>query len=152
MKRGVTLATQQVSVKENAERVRDAIAGWNRDGFEGMRYFIHPDAVITPFEEWPDDSVYHGVEGFGKLAGQWTDQFENIVWDIERLEFLGGDEILLLVTHSGRILGTGVPMSAPARGGGRRLPARRPGCSHPVLPRLGEGSGVRGSRRRLDRD
>ena len=78
-----------------------------------MRYFIHPDAVITPFDEWPEDDVYYGVGGFGKLADAWTEQFEGIHWDIKRLEPVDGDSTLVLVQHTGTIKGTGVPISAP---------------------------------------
>ena len=99
--------------QENVERIRAAVDAWNRGGFEGMRYFIHPDAVTTPFEEWPDDDVYYGIEGFETLTKQWTEQFEGVRWDIERIEPLEGGDALALVNQHGTIKGAGVPISAP---------------------------------------
>jgi len=106
-------AKEATAAQDICARVERAVEGWNAAGFEGMRYFIHPDAVVTPFEEWPDDDVYYGVDGFGKLAAQWTEQFEDIFWRIDRLLRLDDDTVLALVDHNGRMRDAGVPMSAP---------------------------------------
>src|SRR5688572_21166023 len=68
------------------------------------------DLVIHPFDEWPDDHVYHGREGLRKLAGQWTDYFDDFGFEVRDIRE-AGDAVVALLEMSGRVKGADVGMA-----------------------------------------
>jgi len=54
--------------QENVELVRQTFAAFAEHETEAAVPFNAPDVVIYSMPEWPDDPVYHGHDGFRKLA------------------------------------------------------------------------------------
>jgi ketosteroid isomerase-like protein len=98
--------------EENVELTHRVIEGWNQSGAEGVVGLLSPEWVGHPFAEWPSDPIYRGRRGFAKLGGEWTDTFDEVKWETEKL-IDAGDAVVALVTHKGRIRGTGIPISQP---------------------------------------
>ena len=98
--------------EENVELARLVIERWNQAGAGGVVGLLSPRWVGHPFAEWPADPIYHGREGFAKLTGEWTDTFDEVKWDTERL-IDAGDAVVALVTHKGLIKEVGLPISQP---------------------------------------
>ena len=46
------------------------------------------------------------------MGGEWTDTFDEVKWETEKLIDVA-DTVVALVTHKGRIKGTGIPISQP---------------------------------------
>jgi ketosteroid isomerase-like protein len=82
--------------QDNVELVRDAYAAFARGGINAVLPFITEDVTIHSIPEWPDDSEYHGHEGFRKLTVAWTDHFEGWGFDIEDVRDAGEDVVALL--------------------------------------------------------
>ena len=70
------------------------------------------DCVIHPFPEWPGDQVYEGRAGWRLLINEWIENFEDLMWDIDRLVDLD-DRVLVCVVHRGFIKGARLPVSQP---------------------------------------
>jgi ketosteroid isomerase-like protein len=97
-----------VTGDENIEIFRAGLAGFNRDGADGVVPFLHDDFEAHPFPEWPGPSIYRGHAGFRQLASEWTENFDNYSWQEERAIAVGDDVVVGLVYHQGRIKGTGI--------------------------------------------
>ncbi len=97
----------------NVEAVQRVIEEWNREGpTEMVVNLVHPDCILYPFPEWPDDSVYRGRDGWRRLMNQWQENFDGITWEIERM--IDEDpRLIALVTHHATIKGAGVPLRQP---------------------------------------
>jgi len=101
--------------RENVEIVRGVIEGWNQAGAEGVVGLLSPDWVGYPFPEWPTESVYRGREGFAELADEWTETFDHVEWEIERL--IDDDDVVVALSNlKARVRGAGIPISMPVGG------------------------------------
>jgi hypothetical protein len=99
--------------KQNVDTIRRAIETWNGEGpSEAIVNLAHPEGVLHPFPEWPDDAVYRGREGWLRLIEQWRETFDQITWDIERLIDID-PAVVALVTHRATIRGSGIELSQP---------------------------------------
>lgn len=103
--------TAQAMSDGDADRLRRAIEVWNRTGpTDAVANLAHPDGVLYPFPEWPDDAVYRGRDGWRRLMEQWDETFDGNHWEIERL--IDDDpNLVLLVNHRATAKGTGVPLA-----------------------------------------
>ena len=99
--------------EENLDAVRRNIDAWNRDGSSDAAVSLaHPDSVVHAFPEWPDEAVYRGRDGWLRLLEQWTENFDGITWEIEKL--IDDDPtVAILVNHRATVKGTGVPLVQP---------------------------------------
>jgi ketosteroid isomerase-like protein len=97
----------------NLDALRQGIEAWNRHGpSDAAVALAHPDSVLYPFPEWPDDSLYRGRDGWLRLMEQWTENFDDITWEIEKV--IDDDPtVALLVNHRATVKGTGVPLVQP---------------------------------------
>jgi ketosteroid isomerase-like protein len=99
--------------QQNVEIVRGAMDAWNGGGgVDALLAFIHPDAVTYPFPEWPEDRVYRGHEGARRLAGVWTQPFDEYAGEMQEIRDLG-DQVVWLGWTTGRIKGAGTPIRQP---------------------------------------
>jgi ketosteroid isomerase-like protein len=99
--------------EENVNALRRSVEVWNRDGpSEAAVALVHPDSVVYAFREWPDEAVYRGRQGWLRLMEQWTENFDDITWEIEKV--IDDDPtVALLVNHRAIVKGTGVPLVQP---------------------------------------
>jgi ketosteroid isomerase-like protein len=99
--------------EENLQALRRGIEAWNRDGpSDAAVSLAHPDGVVHAFPEWPDEAVYRGRDGWLRLMEQWTENFDDITWEIEKL--IDDDPtVAVLVNHRATVKGTGVPLVQP---------------------------------------
>src|SRR5436190_22393023 len=84
---------------EIAERM---FADFNREGFEAITWGIHPDVELFTFAEWPGASVYHGREGWAEIAAEWTENFDEYGFEVDRVIPVAGGA-LVLTTQRARI-------------------------------------------------
>ena len=97
---------------ENVEVVRRGVEAWNRGGIDQILPMFHPNVRAYPFPEWIGPKVYSGHEGFRRLSEEWTENFDEYKWDVERL-LDAGDKVVALIYHRGRIKDTDMPISQP---------------------------------------
>jgi ketosteroid isomerase-like protein len=98
--------------RENVELIERIIESWNAGDVDAVYNAVTPDAVFYAFPEWPDDPVYRGVEGWKKLLAEFTENFDDLQWEIKDLIDLG-DRVIALVLHHARIKNTGIPLTQP---------------------------------------
>ncbi len=92
--------------------MRTYIEASNRRNVDLLVEVAVPDTEAYPFAEWPGDPIYEGKDGLRALVSEWTENFDEVRWDTERLLEVN-DQVLALIVHRGRIKGTGVPLSLP---------------------------------------
>ena len=97
--------------RENVELVRDAYAAFDREGIEGALRFVSEDVTIYSIPDWPDDSEYHGHDGFRKLTVAWTENFEGFGFDVEDIR-AAGEEVVVLLRMKGEAKTSGVSLAA----------------------------------------
>jgi ketosteroid isomerase-like protein len=93
----------------NVETVRRATEAWERNGIEGLIEFASPDAVVYAFPEWPSDPVYHGKDGWRELLSEWTASFDEMAWEVERIESVN-DKVMVATRVEVTISGTQAPI------------------------------------------
>jgi hypothetical protein len=72
----------------------------------------HPDARTYPPPQWPGESVYHGRTGAKTLVSEWTGNFDEYRWEVDRM--IDGEEyVVALCHHRGRIKDQGGLVSEP---------------------------------------
>ena len=98
--------------QENVEIIRTYIAEWNRGAIDTCVQLAAPDGKIYPFPEWPGEPVYEGRDGWRALINEWTENFEEVRWDTERVLEVD-DHVVALIVHRARIKDTDVPLSLP---------------------------------------
>lgn len=98
--------------EQNVERVRAAISALNSSGWDPAEVvpFFAPECVHHPFPEWPGPPSYEGRDGLRTLIEEWTENFDALVWDIERL-IDAGDVVVALVHQRGRSKAHAVPVA-----------------------------------------
>jgi ketosteroid isomerase-like protein len=98
--------------QENVELVRQAYDSWIREGVEGMIPFL--DAEI----EWrnPEEGVggnFYGHEGVRAWAGQVDKAFEEVRFEVDRIEDLSDARVLVVLHAHVKGRGSGVEMKVP---------------------------------------
>jgi ketosteroid isomerase-like protein len=101
---------------DNVEIVRRIFDTFNRDGVEATAAFLDDDFEAYPFPEWLGPPVYHGLQGLIELVGEWTDNFEDYRWEVERILDAPGDRVVILAHQHGNVKGQGIPVSQPVGG------------------------------------
>jgi SnoaL-like domain len=91
-------------MSDETEIARRMFADFNRGGFEAITWGIHPEVVCVPFEGWPGPSIYRGLQGWADLAAEWTENFDEYGFEVDRVIPIESGA-LVLVTQRGRIRG-----------------------------------------------
>lgn len=97
---------------ENVELVRRSWTAYEESGVDRVTSFMAEDHVAYSAPEWPDDSEYHGHDGFRKPEGQRTESFDDFGFEIREVRD-AGDVVVVLLDMTGRIKGSGVPIHQP---------------------------------------
>ena len=97
--------------REQVETVRRIFETFNETGdVEAVYPFHAEDLVVNSMREWPDDPVYRGREGLGKLSRQWQEMFDDFGFEIA--EVRDGDRaVVALLDMSGTVKGSDVQMA-----------------------------------------
>jgi ketosteroid isomerase-like protein len=95
--------------QENVEIARQLIEAFNREGAAATAPFVARDVEVHPFPEWPGAPLYRGIDGFTELAREWTENFDDYAWDVQRV-IEAGERVAILANHSGRTKDQGVPV------------------------------------------
>jgi ketosteroid isomerase-like protein len=99
--------------QENVEILR---AGWKafiEGGVDATLGYYAEDCVCEDFPELPDGASYEGHEGLRKRNRQFTESWEDLVF--EPVEFIdAGDQIVVAVAMRGHGRGSDTPMDAAA--------------------------------------
>jgi ketosteroid isomerase-like protein len=72
---------------------------------------VAPDFVwdMSQFEGWPEEQLYHGVEGARAFLDAWTEAWEDWELEVESLHEVG-ERVLAVMRQRGRSKTTGVPV------------------------------------------
>lgn len=101
---------------DNVAIVRRIFEVFNRDGVEATARFVGDGLEAYPFPEWLGPSVYPGFEGLVELVGEWTENFEDYRWELERVLDAPDDHVVVLAHQHGIVKGQGIPVSQPVSG------------------------------------
>ena len=63
--------------RENMEGAKRVYCAFAAGGVEALVPLFTPDAVIYPFPEWVEQSVYRGHDGLRAIFAVWTSNFDN---------------------------------------------------------------------------
>jgi ketosteroid isomerase-like protein len=96
----------------NVELIRKAFEAYNAAGMEAVLSSYAPDVSIYTIAEWPEDPVYRGHDGALRLSPAFADQFDDFAWDVREVRD-ARDQVLALVTMTGLVKNSGVPIRQP---------------------------------------
>ncbi len=75
---------------------------------------IGPDATpadfiwdMSTFRGWPDQPVFHGVEGFAEFMSAWRAPYDDWSVAVEQVLDAGGDRVVAALAQRGRLRGSG---------------------------------------------
>ena len=83
----------------------------------GYRHFLatreiraHADLVWDVSRlGWPDQQIYHGVEGAMQFNAEWADAWDG--WELEVEDYLdAGERVVVIINQRGRSKATGIPV------------------------------------------
>jgi len=98
--------------QQNVEIVKRAIEAYADGGVDALVPFFSRDVVCYPFPEWVEEGVYRGHDGFRKVAGVWTDTFDDFRLEFDELQD-HGSKVVMLGTIGGLIKATGASLRQP---------------------------------------
>jgi ketosteroid isomerase-like protein len=75
--------------QENVELVRKSFAAYNSEGIEALLLLHAPDTVWYALPDWLEDPVYRGHDGARKLSAAFTDNFDNVVFELHDIRDAG---------------------------------------------------------------
>jgi ketosteroid isomerase-like protein len=101
---------------DNVELVRRIFEVFNRDGVEATAEWVADDLEVHPFPEWLGPSLYRGMEGLAEVVGEWTENFDDYRWEVERILPAPGDRVVILARQFGRTLDQGIEVSQVVSG------------------------------------
>ena len=97
---------------ENVTIVRDAFQVFNTEGIDVALPFFGADAVWYTTDRWVDSAAYRGHDGIRALVAAWLENFDDLGYDVREIHD-AQDRVVALVHMTGRIKGTGSPISQP---------------------------------------
>ena len=93
--------------QENVELVRAAFAAFERGDLTGRFDLVADDLVV--YRADPDDSTFHGKEGFLEATAEWTEGFSE--WAVAPETFVdAGDFVVVHVRQIVRGAASGIPV------------------------------------------
>jgi ketosteroid isomerase-like protein len=103
---------RELAFEEKRAIVEDAVDALNHVGAGAVIRFYTEDAVWYSPPGWIGPAEYRGHEGIESLAEDWVQHFAEYTWTAHRLLDAAGD-VLLLVTHGGRIRESDAEVNQP---------------------------------------
>jgi ketosteroid isomerase-like protein len=97
-------------MSSNLEVVRGGYEHFKRTGELPVDIYA-PDFVwdMSHFAGWPEDQLYHGVEGALAFLAAWTAAWEDWELELESLHEIG-EQVLAIVRQRGRSKSTSLPV------------------------------------------
>lgn len=95
--------------QENVEVVRRAYDHFRVHG-RFLPETLHPDFVwdMSKFTGWPEQQLYHGLEGAAAFMANWIDTWEDWDWEVESLHDAGVDKVVAVMRQRGRSKSSGI--------------------------------------------
>jgi hypothetical protein len=79
-------------------------------GIEALLVFYAPDLICYPATGWVEgDAVCYGHDGFRKLGAVWTENVDEVAFEVDDVRDLH-DRVLILATFTGRTRDAGLPV------------------------------------------
>ncbi len=98
---------------ENGEGKRgDRRAEAFNAGIESLLVFYALDVVCYPAPGWIDEAVCHGHEGIRKLSAVWTDNVDDVAFEVHDVRDMH-ERLLILAEFTGRAKESGAPVRQP---------------------------------------
>jgi ketosteroid isomerase-like protein len=98
--------------QENVEVTHEAVEAFNRGDLERLLVLVSPDCEWHLARLFPGtDAVYRGREGVTRFWNDFREPWESISIETGRIEDLGGDRVLCLMTFYGKGKGSGVDVT-----------------------------------------
>ena len=97
------------------EKFLEILRCFQAGDFEGFAAALHPDAVLTPTEGWPEPGPFIGREAVAAQHEQIYSQFEELEIDVKAVE-ARGDWVIVDYKSKVRGAGSGVEVEADATG------------------------------------
>jgi len=95
--------------QENVEIVRRGYDHFIATG-ELLPEIAHPDFAwdMSTFRGWPEQQIYHGVEGTREFLTEWVGAWDD--WKLETEQFVdaGDEKVVVILRQTGRSKATGV--------------------------------------------
>jgi ketosteroid isomerase-like protein len=98
--------------RETVELVRKTVELFGAGGTEALLPCYATDVVVYSVPGWVEDSLYRGHDGIRRLMALWTENFDDIAFDLHEIREVQ-DRVLALFELTGSINGSGVPIRQP---------------------------------------
>jgi ketosteroid isomerase-like protein len=85
--------------QENVETLRQAIDARNRDGWEAMRPFAHPNIEFHEPPEQPGPGMFVGIDAVREALRVWSEAWTEQVTVIDRIIDLDDGRLVCLTTE-----------------------------------------------------
>jgi hypothetical protein len=86
--------------EQRVTRVREMFEAFNREGIEAALPYLPDEVVWHSFPEWPGEETYEGRDGIRQLTAEWTESFDEYLWDLDEVT-ARGDVVVVLAHHHG---------------------------------------------------
>jgi ketosteroid isomerase-like protein len=96
--------------QESVELVRQAFVVRGSEGVEAALPLFASDVVWYTSDQWPEDPVYRGHEGLRTVEAMWSANIDDFAWAVHDI-LDAGDRVVALTEMTGRIKGSGAPVS-----------------------------------------
>ena len=98
--------------EQNLELAREGYAAWNRGDADWLMEHMTEDVEVEPLRGVGDfDKVYSGHEGWKRFWEGWREAWSTIEIRVERMEDMGDQGALALLTFEGVGKGSGAEVS-----------------------------------------
>jgi ketosteroid isomerase-like protein len=98
--------------RENLELVRKTVELFGAGGTEALLACYATDVIVYSVPGWVEDPVYRGHDGIRRLMALWTENFDDIAFDLHEIRE-SQERVLALFELTGSIKGSGVPIRQP---------------------------------------
>jgi ketosteroid isomerase-like protein len=95
--------------QENVEIARRSMDAFTAEGVDVALRFFTPDCVWYTTDRWLDGSAYRGHDGIRRLAGEFSDNFDDVGFEVQEIRD-ADDRVAALLYMNGRIKNTAVPI------------------------------------------
>ena len=92
--------------------MRRSFAEYNSRGIEALLTLYVPDTIWYAVPDWPEDPVYRGRDGARKLSAAFTDNFENVVFELHDIRD-AGSQVAAQAVMTGVARKSAVPARLP---------------------------------------
>jgi len=98
--------------QENVDLVRSIFEIWERGDYSfatgQLSDEIAADVIwdMSTFRGWPDQPVFHGLDGFTRFDHAWREPYDDWTMAVEQVLDAGGDRVVAVLVQRGRLRGS----------------------------------------------